>query len=924
MPVKKIAVLGCGVLEWNVQNLRERIPEITIIERFLPAQLHNNPRKLRTLLQEQIDALDAEPDLDAICLAFGVCGRGTVGLESRGVALIIPRTQDCIGISLGSHARYINEFTERPGTKYMTHGWYEKTVADRVIESHFSARDESLYGVSYDELARLYGAENAGFICQFRESWKRNYQRAAYIRFPGEDAQPPGHVISRGTAESLDWEHEELEGDESLLLAMLRGEWNDPRLLVVPPHSRTVTAPGASVIGYTTGLESKVDEVLDRYRGAGAAAGSVRRSGLGLGIDTGGTFTDAVIHDFSSGRIVAYAKAPTDHCNLVSGIEQALAALPGDRLRQVERVGISTTLATNAFVEKKGRPVALFLMGPLDIHLDALPFRHVHKIDGAMSMDGVETAALNPEQVARLARQAKAAGCEAIAVSGFGSVINPSHELHVANLVFEETGLPAVCGHELTSHLNFIERATTAAMNAKLIPLIESLLVAVTQALENAGLTGVNVMVVTGDGSQMLDRVARRFPVETVLSGPAASVVGAARLFGEADAVIADMGGTTLDVAVLKGGAPVLADRGSKIGEFQTSVRGMAIRTIGLGGDSEINLSEWPKVTIGPRRLTPVCRLSERYPGAIGRLDALFQRIVPREANVLDIVALTAAGQNGDNKILDKLGPGPMCLLELAESMNRPGPAYIQWRDLETEGKIQRFGLTLTDIMHAQNAYDAFDRDSAVKFLESWALLIDADVSDVIDAVHREFRRMVCNEILAAVLPGDCPWDETEAGLRDWLTAHLAGALDPRNPMQPAAFSAAVAYPLIPVGAPTPVLFPQMNRVLGQAIRTSEYTGVANAFGAVAGDVLVQETATVRVTEEGALLCSWRGENARAANLDEALNICEAGLTERIREGAEANDIPFREPAFSVRPHEAETKDGKIFLGLTLHAELRG
>ncbi len=920
MAVRKIAVVGCGVLEWNVQKLRDQLADVTIVERFLPAQLHNNPRKLRSLLQDQIDELDADKDLDAVCLAFGVCGRGTIGLESRSVPLIIPRTQDCIGISLGSHARYISEFQERPGTKYMTRGWYEKTIADRVPESHFSARDESLYGVSYDQLKQMYGPENAAFICTFRESWKRNYQRAAYIRFPGEEKAPAGQVISRGTADSLEWEHEDLEGDESLLLAMLNGDWNDPRLLVVPPHSRTVTAPGAAVIGYTSGLESKVEEVLGRYA-SNAAATSVSRSGLGLGIDTGGTFTDAVIYNFSTETILAYTKAPTDHSDLVSGVQQALSDLPADILADVERVGISTTLATNAFVEKKGRPVALFLMGPVDVHLEALPFRYVHKLDGTMSMDGDESAPVNPEQVRRLAREAQAAGCEAFAVSGFGSVINPAQELQVANLAFEETGLPAVCGHELTSHLNFIERATTAAMNAKLIPLIESLLVAVTAALENAGLTDVKIMVVKGDGSQMLDRVARHFPVETVLSGPAASVVGAARLFQEENAVVADMGGTTLDVAVLKDGFPVLADRGSKIGEFQTSVRGMAIRTSGLGGDSEIDLSAWPKITIGPRRVTPVCRLSQRYPGALAKLDTLFQRIVPRDANVLDLVALSPHAE-GNDRILEKLQKGPLFLLELAEALNRPGPAYIQWRDLETEGKIQRYGLTLTDILHIQNTYDAFDRDAAVKFLESWAILVDADVNDIIDAIHCEFRRMVCDEVLAAVLPDECPWEETEAGLRDWLTTHLANT--DKSPVPAAVFAATVNYPLIPVGAPTPALFPQMTDVLRQEIKTSEYTGVANAFGAIAGDILVQETATVRVTEDGALLCSWRGENARAANLNEALDICETGLTKRIREDAADNDIPFKTPVFIAHPHEAETKDGKIFLGVTLNAELRG
>ncbi|MCF7854145.1 MAG: DUF1638 domain-containing protein [Candidatus Pacebacteria bacterium] len=923
MTIHKLAVVGCGVLEWNVHRVKRHFTNLTLIERFLPAQLHNNPRRLRTLLQETIDQLDNESGLDGICLAFGVCGRGTIGLQSRSVPLIIPRTQDCIGICLGSHARYMEEFQRHPGTKYMTHGWYEKTVAEQPKESHMSSRDKSLYGTSLESLRERYGEDNAEFICTFRESWKRNYRRAAYIHFPGEQPSPPGEQITEGTAQLLDWEHQRLQGDESLLEAMLRGDWADPRLLLVPPHSKTVTAPGAAVIGFSATFDSGVEQLLAKYARQKQVR-EVQRSGIGLGIDTGGTFTDAVIYDFSTEKILAFTKAPTTHGNLIQGILNALDALPADDLANVKRVGISTTLATNAFIEKKGRPVALLLMSPVDIHLDTLPFRYVRRVRGAMSMEGMETCPVDYTDVKKAATEAQQAGCEAFAISGFGSVINPEHELAVANMAFDCTGLPAVCGHELTSHLNFIERATTAAMNAKLIPLIESLLEAVEDALRQAGLEHAEIMVVKGDGSQMLDRVARHFPVETVLSGPAASVVGAARLFSEDAAVVADMGGTTTDVACLHNGIPTLADSGSRIGDFQTSVRGMAIRTIGLGGDSEIDLSQWPRVRIGPRRVIPICRLSESYPQQISRLDALLQTIIPRESNVLDVVALTGQPEP-EHKLLKHLSEGPLFMLELAEAMERPSPAFIPWQDLETEGRIQRYGFTLTDVLHIEERYCDFDRHAALRLLDCWALLLDADPDHIVKAIHREFRRMICDEILAAVLPEDCPWEkeETHNSLRYWLAQHLA---DTNEHMPPTGvrLTAKLDAPIIPVGAPTPALFPQLEAVLGQSIKTSPYTGVANAFGAIAGDVLLQETARIRVTEDGALLCTWRGENTRAASLQEALEVCEEGLISRIKENAAANRIPYAPPRISAIPHEAETKDGKLFLGVTLTAELRG
>ncbi|MFO7820688.1 MAG: DUF1638 domain-containing protein [Lentisphaeria bacterium] len=937
---QKIAVVACGVLEWNIKKLADRISGVEFVTRFLPAQLHNNPGKLRDMLQEVIDELDSVEGLSGICLGFGVCGRGTIGLQTRSLPLIIPRAQDCIGIFLGSHSRYLAEFKERPGTRYMTHGWYDKTVKDVATSSYMDRREEELFQSEYDQLVDRYGEENASFISAFRESWKRNYQRAAYIRFPAEEEErtPPGQELTEAMAGDLGWDYQVLEGDESMLEAMLSGHWQDARLLLVPAHSRTVRAPGNAVIGFTSGADSKVDKLLAKYEQGGDQARTVQRTGVGLGIDTGGTFTDAVIYDFDNEKVIASAKAPTIHEKLVRGIENVLQQLPAQALKQVSQAGVSTTLATNAFVEKKGRKVALLIMSPFMVNTETLQFNFVKKVKGCITMEGEESESFDPVEIKKLAREAVAAGCEAFAVSGFGSVVNPAHELNVAKIAFDETGLHSVCGHELTSHLNFIERATTAAMNAKLVPLIENLLESVRRALKDIGLGDIRMMVVKGDGSQMLDKVAREFPVETVLSGPAASVVGAARLFREKKAVVADMGGTTLDVAVLRDGFPVLSDRGARIGEFQTSVRAMAVRTIGLGGDSAIDLADWPKVKIGPRRVRPICRLSDDHPNAMARLDSLFQQIVPVESNILDFVALAEDGlkqaesaalnkdegntgsARSEKNIIQRLKREPMFLVELANAFELPGPDHIRWQGLESAGLIVRYGLTLTDILHFENKYAAFDVDAARNLLQRWSLLLDVDPEEIISAVYREFRASAANEIMGACLPDDCPWDITEAGLRSWLTNHLAD-LDERPEVS---VGVTVKSPLIPVGAPSAALFPDVGTVLKQKVLLSEYAGVTNALGAIAGNVVLRETAFVRVTEDGALLCSWRGGNVSAVDLENALRKCESALTGLVKEAAAANGVTYQPPMFTGQSHQAETRDGTVFLGISMSAELRG
>ena len=185
MAKDRIAVIACGVLEWNIERLRSRVQCRELIVRILPGQLHNDPHRLRELLQAQIDELDAEEGLRGIALAYGLCGRGTIALQARGVPLVLPRVQDCIGALLGSHNRHMEQFSRHPGTRYLSQGWYDSNHAKRVTERYHTARNDSLYGPTYDELAQRYGADNARFIAEFRDSWKRNYRRSGYIHFEG-------------------------------------------------------------------------------------------------------------------------------------------------------------------------------------------------------------------------------------------------------------------------------------------------------------------------------------------------------------------------------------------------------------------------------------------------------------------------------------------------------------------------------------------------------------------------------------------------------------------------------------------------------------------------------------------------------------------------------------------------------------------
>jgi len=336
---------------------------------------------------------------------------------------------------------------------------------------------------------------------------------------------------------------------------------------------------------------------------------------LGIGIDTGGTFTDAVIIDMTSGRILAKTKAPTTRQDLRQGIGNALRGLDGALFSRVKLVSLSTTLATNSIVEGKGARVGLITAVPNPGSFSCpagLPADAAVVITGAHDHRGRETAVLDimaaQEAIDRMAQQV-----DAFALSGYFSIYNARHELQLKELVAQRCSLPVVCGHELSASVGMVERAVTAVLNARLLPVIRDLLAAVRQMLEENDIHAP-LMVVRGDGSLISAGVAEDRPVETVLSGPAASIAGACRLSGLKDAIVVDMGGTTTDIAVVTGGGTPVDRDGAVVGGWKTRVRAVDMWTLGLGGDSRVEVQGNGLMRIGPRRAIPLCMAATASP----------------------------------------------------------------------------------------------------------------------------------------------------------------------------------------------------------------------------------------------------------------------------------------------------------------------
>src|SRR5580692_1125195 len=346
-----------------------------------------------------------------------------------------------------------------------------------------------------------------------------------------------------------------------------------------------------------------------------------------IGLDTGGTYTDAVALD-GTRRVIASAKALTTHWDLSIGLGAAIRALlealpPATRREHISLVSVSTTRATNAVVENRFSPICTLLVGFDDKMVERSGLRRegggvIVRLRGGHDAIGDEAEPLDEAAVQQAVREF-APQVEAFAVAAMFSVRNPAHERRAHDLIRAACGKPVTCSYELSSQLDAPKRALTAALNARLTPQIAHLLAALEQVLQEQAIAAP-VMVVKGDGTLMRAEVALEYPVETVLSGPAASVVGAGFLSNLGDFAVADMGGTTTDVAIVVGGRPVVRAEGAVIGGWRTMVQAIDVHTCGLGGDSEVGFDREQRLTVGPRRRMPLSRLASQFPDVLADL----------------------------------------------------------------------------------------------------------------------------------------------------------------------------------------------------------------------------------------------------------------------------------------------------------------
>lgn len=364
-----------------------------------------------------------------------------------------------------------------------------------------------------------------------------------------------------------------------------------------------------------------------------------------LGIDVGGTHTDAVI--IHEGRVMASCKVATQHDDLLASVREATDSLLGQvPAESVVRVNLSTTLSTNAIVEGRTEDVGVVVSAGPGIDPEHVRVgRFYHAVDGSIDHRGVEIAGLDEEALGAVADEYAGAGVRVFAVVSKFSTRNPAHERAMAKAVMQagrgvgENGSDGngsgekddgaggdfvAMGHSTSAQLNFPRRVATAYYNAAVWRLYNRFADAVEATMKERGITAP-VYMLKADGGTMPLSASRLRPVESILSGPAASVMGIMALCDiqstcNEDSLVLDIGGTTTDMAVFASGEPVIERGGIDVGSYSTTVRALRTRSIGIGGDSHVHVQAGV-VRVGPERFGPSMCQDGEIPTLIDALN---------------------------------------------------------------------------------------------------------------------------------------------------------------------------------------------------------------------------------------------------------------------------------------------------------------
>lgn len=561
-----------------------------------------------------------------------------------------------------------------------------------------------------------------------------------------------------------------------------------------------------------------------------------------LGIDTGGTFTDGVIIDAKSNKLLSKVKVETIKKDLSISIRNCIEKLNVfDRKNEITAIGLSTTLATNSVVEGKKNAVGLITMHN-EIGLKPFRVECEYRVKGEINVKGDVIEKINEQEIINIIDQIKDK-VDSLVVSGIFSIRNPEHEKKIKEIAWKKLGIPIICAHELSSELGFIERTETAILNAHLLPIIDDLIKKTKKTMKQFGIEA-ELYVVKGDGTMMQEKEALERPVETVLSGPAASVLGGSFLCHEKNAIFVDIGGTTTDIAYMHNGKVSLTKSGAKIGGWNTKVMAADVYTTGLGGDSRLTVGEG-QYSFGPMKALPISIAGRTFPylaneiknGSINE-DPLISGFHYGEALILNNINVNEAYLSDTEKtIIKAIEERPHSITYLAKSLTK-AERLIGISNLLKRNIVTVVSVTPTDVLHAAGEFIEGCAYSARVAID--ASMKNLKVEEPKEALKRKFLSQLAFEILKSGMYFDGTYN-SEIIENSWFYDRLFSERKTTGLM------CNLQKNIVAMGAPAEAWISKLNEELNTTISIPENFEVANAIGTTKGTIRKNLTVLIRL-----------------------------------------------------------------------------
>lgn len=654
-----------------------------------------------------------------------------------------------------------------------------------------------------------------------------------------------------------------------------------------------------------------------------------------LGVDTGGTYTDAVLLSEQE-EVLSIAKALTTRDDLSIGIRKAISGVleksagsPGE----IGLVSLSTTLATNALVEGNGGRICLVLIGFDNSHLARSGLGDALRGDPVISVNGGHNAHGDPVTELDITTfKSKLSSVPAVtgfAVAGLFAVRNADHEVAVRDCIRAKTGLPVTCSHELTSDLDGPRRALTCVLNARLISLLHNLITSTQRHMSTIGIDAP-VMVVRGDGALISADFAKNRPIETILSGPAASLIGAAHLTGHRDAIISDIGGTTTDIAILKDGQPRLDKHGATVGGWRTMVEAVAMRTVGLGGDSEVRLATDgldAKLILGPRRVIPLSLMAIQNPELVhDSLERQLRRRFPSEYDGYFLIPIQRVDvsklqlTNSEQVLYKKVLKGPTA----ADRVSRSPLHSATLNRLITRGLVMVSGFTPSDAAHVLGRQHNWDIEAARKGAKIFARRRDGrgqEISDDHEAlcqwiIHTLILRSA--EVILDTALAEDGYEQSNLSEHVLITSALLRQSGVTK------VDVSLKSPLIGLGAPAETYYPDVSTMLRTKSVIPKYFSVANAIGAVVGRVTMSSTVVISTPHEKLYRVHLNNTPSDFESLSKAVDFAEAAIRKEALERAMAAGAIEVEIKLTRADRQATIGGSDLFIESRLTATASG